>query len=158
MCGQLYAQTAFYLRQKRPNYALERRLGASTDSLYAALANGPIRMLLQFSVPVSTELSKISKYLIIIIIIEARDEELWIKYHAKPILQTKQQIQTVSIIRRDSKKIIAACCILALEQHVERHDRHDTVCAQLHFNIGKEKEAKSEKVCWYEYVLIRNTS
>jgi len=84
----------FYLRGKKPQYALERRWGASTDSLYAAVVNGPIRMLLQLSVPVQNELSKISKYLIIIIIIiiiiiEARDRELRIKYHTTQILQTK---------------------------------------------------------------------
>ena len=57
----------------------------------------------------------------------------------------------MSTIRRDSKKNIAACRILALEQHVERHDKHDRVCAQVHFNICKEKGAKSEKECWHEH-------
>jgi len=87
MCVQLHAQTSFYLRGKKPQYALERRLGASTDSLYAAVVNGPIRMLIQFSVLVQTELSKISKYLIIIIV--ARDRGLRIKYHTTQTLQTK---------------------------------------------------------------------
>ena len=90
MCGQLGAQTAFYLREKKPRYALERRWGGSTGSLCAAVVDGPIRMLLQFSVPVPTELSKISKYLIIIIItIGARDQRLRIKYHTTQMLQTK---------------------------------------------------------------------
>ena len=53
----------FYLPEKRSQYALEKRWGASIASLYAAVANGPIRMLLQFSVLVRTELSKITKYL-----------------------------------------------------------------------------------------------
>jgi hypothetical protein len=48
-------------------------------------------------------------------------------------------MQTMSTIRRDSKTVIAACRIVALEQHVERHDGHDGACAQLHFNICKEK-------------------
>ena len=108
MCGQLHAQTAFYLRENRPNYALERSSSASTNSLYAAVAKGPISMFLPFSVPAPTELSKISKYLImiiIIIIIEARDQGLPIKYHATPILQTKQQIRLCQQFDETVKKI-----------------------------------------------------
>lgn len=104
-CGQLHAQTALYLREKRPQYALDRR---STASVYTAVANGPIRMLLQFPVAVPTELSKISKYLIIIIIITVGDQALRIKYHATKTLATKQLMQTLSTIRRGSKIIRAA--------------------------------------------------
>ena len=57
-------------------------------------------------------------------------------------------MQTTSTIRRDNNKIMAACCIPALGQHVERHG---SVCVQLHFNICEEKGAKSEKECWYEH-------
>jgi hypothetical protein len=34
-----------------------------------------------------------------------------------------------------AEHIISACLIVAKEQHIKRHD---SVCAQLHFNISKE--------------------
>ena len=45
--------------------------------------------------------------------------------------------------------IISVCPILAKEQYTKRHDR---VCAQLHFNICKEKGVQLDKKHWYEHV------
>ena len=45
--------------------------------------------------------------------------------------------------------IISACPILAKEQYIKRHD---TVCAQLHFNICKETGVQLDKKHWYEHV------
>jgi hypothetical protein len=60
----------FYLREKSPQYLLGRRWDdGSRAGLYTAVANGTIRTPLSLSVIVPTELSEISKYLIIIIII-----------------------------------------------------------------------------------------
>jgi hypothetical protein len=38
---------------------------------------------------------------------------------------------------------------MAKEQYIKRHD---TECAQLHFNICKEIEVKLDKKHWYEHV------
>ena len=45
--------------------------------------------------------------------------------------------------------IISACLILAKEQYIKRHD---SVCAQLHFNIHKETGIQLDKKHWYEHV------
>jgi hypothetical protein len=45
--------------------------------------------------------------------------------------------------------IISACPVLAKEQHIQRHD---TVCAELHFNICKEIEAQLDSEHWYKPV------
>jgi hypothetical protein len=45
--------------------------------------------------------------------------------------------------------IVSACPILAKEQYIKRHD---SVCAQIHFNICKETGVHSEKKHWYEHV------
>jgi hypothetical protein len=45
--------------------------------------------------------------------------------------------------------IISACPILAKEQYINRHER---VCAQLHFNICKETGVQMDKNHWYEHV------
>jgi len=45
---------------------------------------------------------------------------------------------------------ITACPILAREQYIKRHD---SVCAQLQFNICKEKGVKLENGHWYAPVL-----
>jgi hypothetical protein len=44
---------------------------------------------------------------------------------------------------------MSACPVLAKEQYIERHDR---VCAQLHFNICKEIGIKLDSELWYEHV------
>jgi len=46
--------------------------------------------------------------------------------------------------------IITACPIMAREQYIERHD---SVCAQLQYNICKEKGVKLENGHWYAHVL-----
>ena len=43
----------------------------------------------------------------------------------------------------------ATCHILAKEHYTKRHD---TVCAQLHFNICKETGVQLDKKHWYEHV------
>jgi hypothetical protein len=45
--------------------------------------------------------------------------------------------------------IISACPILAKEQYINRHER---VCAQLHFNICMETGVQLDKKHWYEHV------
>jgi hypothetical protein len=44
---------------------------------------------------------------------------------------------------------MSACPILVKEQYIERHDR---VCAQLHFNICKEAGVQLDIKHWYEHV------
>jgi len=46
--------------------------------------------------------------------------------------------------------IILACSILAKEQYIQRHD---SVCAQLHFNICKETSIKLGNEHWYKNAL-----
>jgi len=45
--------------------------------------------------------------------------------------------------------IISACPMLAKEQYIKRHDK---VCAQLYFNICKERRVQLDKKHWYEHV------
>jgi hypothetical protein len=45
--------------------------------------------------------------------------------------------------------IISACSILAKGQYIKRHD---TVCAQLHFNICQEKEVKLDHEHWCDHI------
>ena len=45
--------------------------------------------------------------------------------------------------------IISACPVLAKEQYIKRHD---TVCAQIHFNICKETGVQLDKKQWFEHV------
>ena len=45
--------------------------------------------------------------------------------------------------------IISPCPILAKEQYIKRHD---TVCAQLHFNKCKEIGVKLDNKHWYDHV------
>ena len=74
-------------------------------------------------------------------IVAAQDQALQMKYYSTKILSTET----------DSKidHIISACPILAKEQYTKRHD---TVCAQLHFNICKERGVQLDKKHWYEHV------
>ena len=61
----------------------------------------------------------------------------------------RQQVQTLQQFDETIDHIISACPILAKEQYIERHDR---VCAQLHFNICKETGVELDKKQWYEHV------
>ena len=47
------------------------------------------------------------------------------------------------------EQIILACPILAKEQYIKRHD---TLSAQLHFNIYKETGVKLDNKHWYDHV------
>jgi len=58
-------------------------------------------------------------------------------------------VQTLQQFDETIDHIISACPILAKEQYIERHDR---VCAQLHFNICKETGVQLDKKHWYEHV------
>jgi hypothetical protein len=44
---------------------------------------------------------------------------------------------------------VSACPILAKELYIKRHD---SVCAQLHFNTCKELGVKLDSELWYEHV------
>ena len=58
-------------------------------------------------------------------------------------------MQTLKQFDEAVEHILSACPILAKEQYIKRHDR---VCAQLHFNIGKEIGAKLDYKHWYDFV------
>ena len=47
------------------------------------------------------------------------------------------------------ENIITACPILAREQYIKRHER---VCAELQFNICKEKGVTLDSEHWYTHV------
>jgi len=47
------------------------------------------------------------------------------------------------------ENIITACPILAREEYIKRHDR---VCAELQFNICKEKGVTLDSEHWYTHV------
>ena len=79
-------------------------------------------------------------------IVAAQDQALQTKYYATKIFNRERE--------RDSKcrlcqqfnetidSIISACPILGKEQYM---NRHDSVCAQLHFNICKETGVQLDK-------------
>ena len=50
---------------------------------------------------------------------------------------------------------MTACPIWAKEHNIERHDR---VCAELHFNICKEIGVKLDSEQWYDHVQYQNQS
>jgi len=67
-------------------------------------------------------------------IVAAQDQALQTKYYATKILNTETDSKCRLCQQFDETidHIISACPILAKEQYIQRHDR---VCAQLHFNI-----------------------
>ena len=81
----------------------------------------------------------------------AQDHALQTKYYATNILNTGTDSKCRLCQQFDEKidHIISACSLLAKEQYIKRHD---SVCAQLHFNICKEKGVKFDKIHWYEHV------
>ena len=84
-------------------------------------------------------------------IVAAKDQVLQTKYYATKILNTETDSKCRLCQQLDETidRIISACPILAKEQYIKRHDR---VCAQLHFNICKEREVQLGKKHWYEHV------
>jgi flagellar biosynthesis chaperone FliJ len=77
-------------------------------------------------------------------IVAAEDKALQTKYYATKILNTETDSKCRICQQFDETidHIISACSILAKEQYIQRHDR---VCAQLHFNVGKETRGKIGK-------------
>jgi len=84
--------------------------------------------------------------------VAAQDQALQTIYYATKVLST----ETVSKYRHCQQfyetidHIISACPILAKEQYTKLHD---SMCAQLHFNICKETGLQLDKKHWYEHVL-----
>jgi len=76
--------------------------------------------------------------------VAAQDRALQTKYYATKILNTETDSKCRLCQQSDETidQIISACPILAKEQYIKRHD---TVCAQLHFNIRKETGAQLDK-------------
>jgi len=84
-------------------------------------------------------------------IVAAQDRALQTEYCATKILNTETDSKCRLCQQFDETidRIISACRILAKEQYTKRHD---TVCAQLHFNICKETAVQLDKKQWYERV------
>jgi len=77
-------------------------------------------------------------------IVAAQDQALKTKYHVTKILSTETDSKCRLCQKFDETidHTISACPILAKERYIKRHDR---VCAQLHFNICKERWVQLEK-------------
>jgi len=84
-------------------------------------------------------------------IVAAQDQSLQTKYYATKILNTETDSKCRLCQQSDEKidHMISACPILAKEQYIYIHD---SVCAQLHFNICKETGVQLKKKRWYEHV------
>jgi hypothetical protein len=80
-----------------------------------------------------------------------QDQALQTKYHVTKVLETEPDSKCRFIWQTDEtvEHIISACPTLAKEQYVKRHD---TVCAQLHFNIHKEIGVKSDNEQRHDHV------
>ena len=76
-----------------------------------------------------------------------QDQALQTKYYVTKILNTETDSKCRLCQQFDH--IISACLILAKEKYIKRHD---SVCAQLHFNICKETAVQLDKKHWYEHV------
>jgi hypothetical protein len=83
-------------------------------------------------------------------IVAAQDQALQTKYHATKILNTETDSKCRLCQQFDETidHIIAACPILVKERCIKRHN---SVCAQLLFNICKEAGVKLNKKHWYEH-------
>jgi len=77
-------------------------------------------------------------------IVAAQDQALQTKYYATKILNTETDSKCRLCQQFDETvdHIISACPILAEEQYIKRHD---SVFAQLNFNICKETGVKLDK-------------
>ena len=84
-------------------------------------------------------------------IVAAQDQALQTKYLATKILSTEtgSKFRLCQQFDETIEHIISTCPIRAKEQYTKRHDR---VCAQPHFNIGKEAGVQLDKKHWYEHV------
>jgi hypothetical protein len=77
-------------------------------------------------------------------IVAAQDQALQTKYYARKLLniETDGKCRLCQQFDETIEHIISAFPILAKEKYVKRHDR---VCAQLHFNICKERGKVGQK-------------
>ena len=80
-----------------------------------------------------------------------QDPALQTKYYVTKKLQTGTDSKCISCKQFDEnvEHIVSACSILAKEQYIKRYD---TVCAQLQFNICKERGVKLDNEHWYDHV------
>ena len=78
-------------------------------------------------------------------IVAAQDQTLQTKYYATEILDTETDSKCRLCQQCDETidHIISACLTLAKELYVKRHD---SVCAQLHFNMCKETGVQLDKI------------
>jgi len=81
-------------------------------------------------------------------IVAAQDQALQTKYFTTKILNTDSKCRLCQKFDETIDHIISACPILAEEQYIKRHD---SVCAQLHFNIRKETGVQLDKKHLYEH-------
>jgi len=82
-------------------------------------------------------------------IMAAQDQVLQTKYNATKILPTTDSKYRLSKqLDETVEHIIATYPILAKEEYILRHDR---VCAELHFNLSKEKGVKLNNEHCYEH-------
>jgi hypothetical protein len=83
--------------------------------------------------------------------VAVQDQALQTKYYATKTLNTETDSKCRLCQQFDETidHTISASPILAKEQYTKRHDK---VCAQLHFNICKERGAHLDKKNWYEHV------
>jgi hypothetical protein len=83
--------------------------------------------------------------------VAAQDQALNTKCYATKILHTETDRKCRLCQQHDETidHIISACPVLAKEQYVKRHD---TVSAQIHFNICKELGVQLDKKTLYEHV------
>jgi hypothetical protein len=83
-------------------------------------------------------------------IVAMQDQALQTKYYTTKILNTEADSKCRLCHQFDETiDHISAFSILAKEQYIKRHN---TVSAQLHFNICKETGVQLDKKHWYEHV------
>ena len=77
-------------------------------------------------------------------IVAGQDQAVQTRYYATKLLSTETDSKCRLCQQFDETidRIISECPILAKEQYIKRHD---TVCAQLHFNICKGTEVQLDK-------------
>ena len=83
-------------------------------------------------------------------IVAAQDQALQTKYYTTKILSTETDSKWRLCQQFDETidHIISACPILAKEQYTKRHN---SVCAQLHFNMCNETGVQMDKKHWFEH-------
>ena len=84
-------------------------------------------------------------------VIAAQDQALQTKNSVTKILQTETDSKC-SLCKQFDQTVehnVPACAMLTKEQYINRHDR---VCAELHFNVRKEMWMKRELQHWYDLV------